>query len=243
MLVIPAIDLRGGKCVRLRQGDYSQETVFSDDPAGVAQQFLDAGAKFLHMVDLDGARVGHPVNTAAIESIAKRATYAGASSQLGGGLRTDVAIESALDLGITRAIVGTRAVKDPEWFATTARRLAGRLVLGLDARDGKVAVEGWNAGTAVDALDLIDQTRDLPLAALVYTDISRDGMMAGPNFDATAAVAARAPWQVVASGGVTSEEDVVELQRRGIGACILGRSLYEGSINLPALLRRLGNRC
>lgn len=239
MLVIPAIDVRGGKCVRLRQGDFAQETVFGDDPAATARRWVDQGAEMLHLVDLDGAREGRPVNLGAIEAVVRSA---GVPCQLGGGLRTERDVRSVLDLGVRRAIVGTRAVREPDWFADLAHALPGRLVLGLDARDGWAATEGWLEGSSVRAVDLAARFRDAPLAAIVYTDVAKDGMMAGPNFDATEELARSTPIPVVASGGVATEEDVLELQRRGIGACILGRTIYEGVIQLPELLSRLRAR-
>jgi phosphoribosylformimino-5-aminoimidazole carboxamide ribotide isomerase len=239
MLVIPAIDVRGGKCVRLRQGDFAQETVFGDDPAATARRWVDQGAEMLHLVDLDGAREGRPVNLAAIEAVVRRA---GVPCQLGGGLRTEDDVRRVLDLGVARAIVGTQAVRNPEWFSDLARRLPGKLALGLDARDGMAATEGWLEGSSVSAVELAARFRDAPLAAVVYTDIAKDGMMAGPNFDATEQLARSMPIPVVASGGVATEEDVLELQRRGIGACILGRTIYEGVIQIPKLLSRLRAR-
>ncbi len=239
MLVIPAIDLRGGQAVRLKQGDYARETVFDADPAAVAERFLAAGAKRLHLVDLDGARAGKPVNTDAIRSIAAACAQAGVPCQLGGGLRSAEALEAAFALGVTFGIVGTRAAKDPAWFAAAARQFPGKLILGLDARDGVVAIEGWEAGSGLLATDLLVRVAELPLAGIVYTDISKDGMMAGPNFAATAAFALAAKVPVIASGGVTTEADVLELQRLGVPAAIVGRSLYEGRIDLRHLLAAL----
>lgn len=236
MQVIPAIDLRDGRCVRLRQGDYARETVFSDDPALTARRWVDEGAEFLHLVDLDGAKAGRPVNTDVIARIVREANI---PCQLGGGLRTKAGIEEALSLGIERAIIGTQAVRDPEWFEEMAREFPDRLVLGLDAKDGRVATEGWLETSSLGVREVVERFNPLPLAAIVYTDIAKDGMMSGPNVEATALLAewARAP--VIASGGVTTIEDVLELASRGIGACILGRTIYEGKIKLPALIDRL----
>jgi phosphoribosylformimino-5-aminoimidazole carboxamide ribotide isomerase len=239
MLVIPAIDLRGGKCVRLKQGDYAQETIFADDPADQAQKFLDAGAKYLHLVDLDGARDGRPGNATAIAAVVKRCSAASVPVQLGGGLRESETIAAVFEIGVARAIVGTRAVQDPDWFAAVAREFPGKVALGLDARDGMAAIAGWREGGAVSALEVLDRVADLPLSAIIYTDIARDGMLAGPNFDVTAEFARRSPRLVIASGGFSSAEDVLEMRRRGVAACILGRSLYEGTIELRTLLKTL----
>ncbi|QDU59218.1 1-(5-phosphoribosyl)-5-[(5-phosphoribosylamino)methylideneamino] imidazole-4-carboxamide isomerase [Planctomycetes bacterium Pan216] len=237
MQVIPAIDLRGGSCVRLRQGDYGQETVFDADPVAVARRWKEEGADFLHLVDLDGAKEGRPVNTDVIRAIVSDVEI---PCQLGGGLRDDDAIKAAFDLGVSRAIIGTRAVRDPEWFTSACERFPGKLVLGLDARDGMVATDGWLQASETTAVELAKHYAEAPLAAIVYTDIARDGMMSGPNVDATCRLAESSPHQVIASGGVTTIEDVLELQRRGIGACILGRTLYEGKVKLPELLNQLG---
>lgn len=236
MLVIPAIDLRGGKCVRLKQGDYNQETVFGDDPVEMAQRWVDDGAQWLHLVDLDGAKEGRPVNTAAISDIAKKV---GVPCQLGGGLRNEEGIRAAFSLGIERVILGTKAVRDPEWLVAMANLFPGQTVLGVDAKDGNVATDGWLDVSELTALEIVKRHDSLPLAGIVYTDIAKDGMMAGPNFDSTAALAQATRHPVIASGGVTTVDDVLELRRRGIGACILGRTLYEGKIRLSDLLRRL----
>lgn len=236
MLVIPAIDLRGGACVRLRQGDYSQETVFGSDPASMARRWVDEGAEALHIVDLDGAREGRPMNRSEIADIVR---VAGVPCQLGGGIRDEQSIRQALDLGVSRVIIGTQAVKEPEWFARMAAQYPNRLVLGLDAKDGRVATAGWLDVADIKATDLLDRYLSLPLAAVVYTDIAKDGMMQGPNIEATAALARKSPFQVIASGGVTTEEDVIALRDAGVSACILGRTLYEGTMTLSSLLDRL----
>lgn len=236
MQILPAIDLRAGRCVRLRQGDYAQETVFSDDPVQMARHWAEQGASMLHLVDLDGAKEGRPVNTEVIRGICQAIEI---PVELGGGLRTDEGVQEAFDLGVARAIIGTQAVKEPDWFASLARAWPGKIALGLDAKSGRVATAGWLDTSDVDALDLADRYRDLPLAAIIYTDIAKDGMMAGPNFDAIEAMARRSPHLIIASGGVTTVEDVLELKRRGIGACILGRTIYEGVVQIPQLLLQL----
>jgi phosphoribosylformimino-5-aminoimidazole carboxamide ribotide isomerase len=229
VLILPAIDLRGGRCVRLRQGDYGQETVFGDDPAALARRWVDQGATFLHLVDLDGAREGRPVNGA---SVCRIVEAAGMPCQLGGGLRSEADIEQALGWGVRRVVLGTRALQDPAWCAAVCRRFPGRVLLGIDARQGRVATEGWLHTSELSALDLARRCSGWPLAALVYTDISRDGMLAGPNVEATAELAAAVPVPVIASGGVTTLDDVARLARCGLAGCIIGRALYEGRIDL-----------
>lgn len=233
MLILPAIDLRGGQCVRLRQGDYSRETIFSDDPAGMARHWVEQGASYLHLVDLDGAREGHPVNG---ESVRRIVQTAGAPCQLGGGLREEDHIAAALDCGVARVIVGTRALLDPAWGERICQRFAGRVCLGIDARQGRVAVQGWQQESEQSALALARQCAAWPLAAIVYTDISRDGMMEGPNLEATAELAASVSAPVIGSGGVTTLEDIAHLANRGLHGCIIGRALYEGKLDLAAAI-------
>src|SRR5262245_52192772 len=201
VLILPAIDLRGGRCVRLQQGDYARETVFGDDPAAVARQWVSAGATYLHIVDLDGARDGRPVNGDSIRQIVQAA---GVPCQLGGGLRTEADIDTALSWGVARVVLGTRALQDPAWFERVCRKLPGKVVAGIDAKEGKVATHGWLEVGAKTALELATQVAAWPIAAIVYTDIGRDGMLEGPNLDAMAAMAAAVPVPIIASGGVTS---------------------------------------
>lgn len=237
MQVIPAIDLRGGRCVRLKQGDYGQETVFGDDPAAMAQRWEDEGATRIHLVDLDGAKAGRPVNVDAVKAIVARVKV---PCQLGGGVRDASTIAAWLDAGIERVIVGTKAIKDPDWFRSTALLFPGRLVLGLDARDGRVATDGWLDVSEVDASDLAAQFDDLPLAALVYTDIACDGMLTGPNVVATGALARRLKTPVIASGGVGTLEDLGRLAELPVAGCIVGRALYEGRFTLAEARERAG---
>ena len=234
MIILPAIDLRGGQCVRLRQGDYAQETVFGDDPAGMARRWVEQGALYLHLVDLDGARQGHPVNGDSVRRIVQAACV---PCQLGGGLRTEEHVAEALGWGVERVIVGTRALIDPAGFEALCRRFPGRICLGIDARQGRVAIQGWERDSDTSALDLARRCASWPLAALIYTDISRDGMLEGPNVEATAELAAAVPVPVIASGGVTTLADVDCLARRGLAGCIIGRALYEGKLNLNAAIR------
>jgi phosphoribosylformimino-5-aminoimidazole carboxamide ribotide isomerase len=238
--ILPAIDLRGGRCVRLRQGDYSQETVFGDDPAAMAQRWVREGATYLHLVDLDGAKQGHPVNQASVRRIV---AAAGVPCQLGGGLRTEAHIAEALDGGVARVVLGTQALRDPKWLETMCGRFPGKIVLGIDAKHGRVATDGWLHVLDQSALDVARHCARWPLAALVYTDISRDGMMEGPNLDAMAEMAAAVPLPVIASGGVSRAEDVIRLAGLGLAGCIIGRALYEGRIDLSAVIETMNAEC
>lgn len=229
MLIYPAIDLLNGRCVRLRQGDYSQETVFSDDPAAVARQWVAQGATRLHLVDLDGAKAGKPVNGKVIRQIVESA---GVPCQLGGGIRTDADLAAVFDWGVQWAVLGTRALQDPNWVRTVAAKHPQRIVLGVDAKNGFVATEGWLEVSQVKALDLAKQVSDSPLAAVVYTDIAKDGMMAGPNFEALAEMQSAQPLPVIASGGVCTLDHVKRLAASKTYGCIIGRALYEGTIDL-----------
>jgi phosphoribosylformimino-5-aminoimidazole carboxamide ribotide isomerase len=237
VLIFPAIDLRDGKCVRLRQGDYAQETVFADDPTTMARRWATQGAPWLHLVDLDGAKAGRPINGVSVRAIVQAA---GVPCQVGGGLRTEADIAAALGWGAARVIVGTKALKSPAWFQSVCERWPDQVVLGIDARDGKVATQGWLETSEIGAVELAQSCAGAPLAALVYTDISRDGMLEGPNVDAMAAMAAAVPAPVIASGGVTTLEDIRQLAARGLAGCIVGRALYEGRIDLTEALHVAG---
>jgi phosphoribosylformimino-5-aminoimidazole carboxamide ribotide isomerase len=239
MQVYPAIDLRDGKCVRLKQGDYDQETVFGADPAAMAERWVAEGATYLHLVDLDGAKEGRPVNGRSIRAIVKAAKV---PCQLGGGLRTEDDIKDALKWGVTRVIVGTKALESPKWLAQMSQRFPGRIVLGIDARDGKVATQGWLDVSEIAALDLARQCARPPLSAIIYTDISRDGMMQGANVAAMAEMVAAAPLPVIASGGVTTLDDVNRLQEAGLAGCIIGRALYEGQLNLREVVAQVSGK-
>ena len=233
MEIWPAIDLRGGRCVRLRQGDYRQETVFGDDPAAMARHWVDLGAKRLHLVDLDGAREGRPANLPSVRAIVEAVDV---PCELGGGIRNEESIRDLLDLGLSRLVVGTLALAEPDWFRQMCRRFSGRLVLGIDARGGRVATEGWQSTSDVAATDLARRFVGEPLAAIVYTDIATDGMLAGPNVAEMAAMRAAVEWPVVASGGVTTKDDVARLAAVPMAGCIIGRALYEGTLTLSEAL-------
>jgi phosphoribosylformimino-5-aminoimidazole carboxamide ribotide isomerase len=238
MQVIPAIDLRGGSCVRLRQGDYDQETIFGDDPAAMAAKWEAEGATRLHLVDLDGAKAGKPVNVDAVRAILARVKI---PCQLGGGVRDEETIRAWLDAGLERVIVGTQALKERGWFRAMAGKFPQRLVLGLDARDGRVATSGWLDVSSVEATALAEQFDDLPLGGVVYTDIARDGMLEGPNLAATEALALRLKTPVIASGGVGCLEDLAHLAALPIEACIVGRALYDGRFRLREARERAGD--
>lgn len=238
MEVIPAIDLRGAQLVRLEQGDYARETVYDSDPAAVAARWVACGAPRLHVVDLDGAREGRPRHRAVVREIVQRA--GSVPVQLGGGLRTERDIEQVLELGIERVILGTVALESPELLRRSAERWPGRVILGLDAREGRVAIRGWLETSDLRTEELLARFSELPLAAVLHTDIQRDGTLSGPNLDATAALARQTQLPVLASGGVRSTEDLIELARtRVIAGAVVGRALYTGAIQLPDALERV----
>jgi phosphoribosylformimino-5-aminoimidazole carboxamide ribotide isomerase len=233
----PAIDLRGGRCVRLRQGDYARETVFDADPVDVARRFVAAGARRLHVVDLDGAREGTAVQA---DLVARIAAAADVPVQVGGGIRTLETARHYAALGIERLVVGSVAVEQPDLLGTLAAALPGRIVLGLDARDGFVAVRGWRETSGVAARDLVGRHADLPLAAVVYTDIATDGMLTGPNLPALAELVAACRHPVVASGGIASAADLRDVARIGAAGCIVGRALYDGGLSLAVASEAAG---
>jgi phosphoribosylformimino-5-aminoimidazole carboxamide ribotide isomerase len=245
VLVVPAIDIRGGKCVRLVQGDYARETVFGDEPADMARRWLGEGACALHLVDLDGAKSGQRDNEAAVTGILRAVADAAEGGvarptvQLGGGIRDLDSVRFWLEAGIDRVILGTAAVREPSLVETAARRYAGRVWVGIDARDGNVAVEGWTRTTDRCAVELAGEMQDRGAAGIVYTDIGRDGTGRGVNVEATAALANRLQIPVFASGGVHSRADVVRLREaggKGIAGVVVGRALYEGAVTLGDLL-------
>lgn len=231
MILYPAIDLKDGNCVRLYKGEMDQATVFSDNPAAQALSFQEAGCEWLHLVDLNGAFAGEPVNAAPVEAILKECSI---PAQLGGGIRDIATIERWLDKGLARVILGTIAVRDPELVKEAARLFPGKVAVGIDARDGMVAVEGWAETTDVTTLDLAKKFEDAGVAAIIYTDIDRDGAMQGPNVAATAALANAVNIPVIASGGVSSMDDLKALKACGapLNGAISGRALYDGAIDV-----------
>ena len=229
MYIIPAIDLRGGKCVRLIQGDYHRQINYQENPVKQAEDFLAQGAQWLHVVDLDGAKVGRPVNTPTISAIAKLGKL---KVEVGGGIRTEKDIKLLLDSGIERVIIGTQAVNDFEWFADMAGQFPNRLALGLDAKGTHVVTGGWYDEHPKSLLDLAREASRLPIAAIIYTDVTKDGMLAGPNLERTKILIRSVPVGVVASGGVTTVEDIRNLISIEAAGAIIGRALYEGKITL-----------
>jgi len=235
----PAIDLRGGRCVRLLQGDYDRETVFGDDPVEMARRFAAGGARRLHIVDLDGAKAGTPVQA---DLVGRMVAAAGVPCQLGGGIRSVDTARSYVAAGVQRLVVGSVAIENPALLAELAHAFPGRMVLGIDARDGKVAVRGWLETSGLGAIDVAKQHEHLPLAGIVYTDIAKDGMMSGPNIPALAEMVRAVRLPVIASGGVSNAEDIREAAAAGAAGCIVGRALYEGSLTLAQAAAAAGER-
>ena len=242
MILFPAIDLKDGQCVRLRQGDMAQATVFSVDPTAQAQRFEVQGFPWLHLVDLDGAFAGKPVNALAVAQILKAVRI---PVQLGGGIRTLATIEAWLGEGVARVIIGTAAVRNPDLVREAAREFPGRIAVGIDARDGKVAIEGWAETSAVSVLDLARAFEDAGVAALIYTDIARDGVLEGLNLEATRALAEAVSVPVIASGGLASLDDVARLlepRYATLAGAIAGRALYDGRLDPAAALALIAAR-
>ncbi len=237
MDVLPAIDLIDGKCVRLVQGEYDKQITYRDNPTDQAKEFQDFGADWLHVIDLDGAKAGEPINLEAIRDIASNTNL---KIEVGGGIRDEAAIASLLDTGITRLIIGTRAVAEFDWFSEMAKKYPNRLVLGLDARGDKVATHGWLKEANESLIEFAQKAAKLPIAAIIYTDITKDGMLAGPNLERTRSLVESVEIPVVAAGGVTTVDDVVSLEKISVGGAVIGRSLYEGNINLKDALKAAG---
>lgn len=237
MILYPAIDLKDGQAVRLVHGEMASATVFADDPTAQARAFAEAGCDWIHLVDLNGAFAGAPVNGAAVEAILAAIDM---PAQLGGGIRDMATIEKWLDRGLARVILGTVAVEDPDLVRAAARAFPGRVAVGIDARGGKVAVRGWAEETDIQASDLARRFEDAGVAAIIYTDIDRDGAMGGPNVEATDALARAVAIPVIASGGVSSMDDLLRLKARGtIAGAVSGRALYDGAIDLKMALAAL----
>jgi phosphoribosylformimino-5-aminoimidazole carboxamide ribotide isomerase len=229
MDILPAIDLIDGKCVRLIQGQYDKQINYEDDPVKQAQLFRSEGARHLHIVDLDGAKAGEPVNTEAIGNIIAAVDL---KVELGGGIRDEDSIKAMLDIGLDRLIIGTSAIRDFAWFSEMAAKYPHKLALGLDARGSKVSVSGWTQDSPQELWDFAAKAANLPLAAIVYTDITRDGMMTGPNFERTKALIDAVKIPVIAAGGVTETADIIKLKDLGAGGAIIGRAIYEGKITV-----------
>ncbi len=232
MLIIPAIDLKDGRCVRLYQGEMDQETIYFDDPVQAAKHWLEQGAELLHIVDLNGAVAGHPVHRDEVRKICNELKV---PVELGGGLRTVEAIEEAFALGVQRAVIGTAAYEDPSFLQTVCRKFPRRIVVGIDAREGKVAVKGWKEGTAMDAVELAKRCEQDGASRIIYTDISRDGTSLGVNLEATSLLARAVKVPVIASGGVASLEDIRRLktiEKDGVEGVIVGRALYAHAFSL-----------
>jgi phosphoribosylformimino-5-aminoimidazole carboxamide ribotide isomerase len=245
MLIIPAIDLKDGQCVRLKQGEMASATVFSEDPAATARRWIDAGARRLHLVDLNGAFAGRPVNEKAITSIIE-AVGDEIPVQLGGGIRDLDTIERYLDDGITYVIIGSAAVKNPGFLHDACNAFPGHIIVGLDAKDGRVAVEGWSKVTHHEVIDLAQKFQDYGVEAVIYTDIGRDGMMSGVNVEATVKLAQALTIPVIASGGITNLDDVRRLcavADEGIVGAITGRAIYEGTLDFAAAQRLADELC
>ncbi|MBI1323284.1 1-(5-phosphoribosyl)-5-[(5-phosphoribosylamino)methylideneamino]imidazole-4-carboxamide isomerase [bacterium] len=234
MILLPAIDMKDGRCVRLQQGDFERQTVYSDDPLDMARAWAGQGAEWLHLVDLDGAKEGGlSINSPIVERIVAEL---GLPVQLGGGVRDEETIRHWLNLGVQRLVVGTKAVREPEWFDAMAQKFPGQLVLGLDAKGGRVATDGWLNVSELDAVSLASSFETLPLAGIVYTDIARDGMLVGPNFVMTERIAREVKLPVVASGGVSCLEDLRKLSNMPVWGAIVGKALYEKRFSLDEAL-------
>ncbi|MCA9453538.1 MAG: 1-(5-phosphoribosyl)-5-[(5-phosphoribosylamino)methylideneamino]imidazole-4-carboxamide isomerase [Nitrospiraceae bacterium] len=235
MLLIPAIDLKDGKCVRLRQGEMDQVTRYSDDPAAMAEHWQSLGARYLHVVDLDGAVTGTPQHLSHIEAITKRLAI---PVQVGGGIRNTSTIRAYLSCGVDRVVIGTAALQDAHFLAAAATEFPNKILIGIDVKQGLVAVHGWKTVSSLTPRQVFESVKDLPLGGMVFTDISRDGMLAGPNISSLREAVDISPFPVIASGGVTVLKDVQTIQAIGsrISGIIIGKALYEGTLDLKAAL-------
>ena len=237
MEIIPAIDLRSGKCVRLYQGDYNQQTIFDDEPAAVALKWYSQGAQWLHIVDLDGAAAGEPRNTAAVEEIIKES---GLLVELGGGIRREEVVEELLHKGVSRIILGTAAIENPELVKRLCQRFDEAIVVGIDARDGKVAIHGWQKDTAIGVLELSREMVELGVRRFIYTDIKRDGTLTEPNFDVVRELVSRLNVPIIVAGGISRLEHLRRLRELGVEGAIIGKALYTGDVDLKEAIIRFG---
>jgi len=233
MIIYPAIDIKGGKCVRLSQGRFDDVTIYSNKPSEIAQSFANAGAKYIHVVDLDGAKEGKRINADVIKSIAE----IGVPVQLGGGIRDMAAIESALKLGVTRVIIGTAAAENPDFVKEAAEKYGDKIAVGIDAKNGIAATHGWEKESGISALVLAKQMTDFGVKTIIYTDIATDGMLQGPNIEATAEMAEKISADIIASGGVSCMEDIKKLSKTGVSGAIVGKAIYAGMVDLDELLK------
>jgi phosphoribosylformimino-5-aminoimidazole carboxamide ribotide isomerase len=237
MEIIPAIDIRGGKCVRLYQGDYGRQTTFADNPAEVALHWESTGARWLHVVDLDGAATGEPRNTGVVRSILSRSVLL---VEVGGGIRKEEVAEKLVRSGVSRIVLGTAAIEEPELVEKLSRRFGQIIVVGLDARDGKIAIHGWRKDTVVDVLDLAKEMTEIGVQRFIYTDVRRDGTLTEPNFDAVERLRDRLDASLVASGGIARLEHLRRLGELGVEGAIIGKALYTGDIDLREAIARFG---
>lgn len=236
MYILPAIDLRDGKCVRLIQGDYDRQINYNDDPVAQAKLFEDQGAEWLHIVDLDGALKGGQYNFEILKKIRANTQL---KIEVGGGIRSEQAVENLLETGIERVIIGTRAFEDEQWFNDIVKAKPNRIALGMDAKNGHIATHGWTKTGEMTVLEMADKVNTLPLAAIVYTDIAKDGMLTGPNLESTRELAEHCKIPVIASGGVGSVKDIKDLSKLPITGIITGRALYENKFTLPEAIEAL----
>lgn len=233
MIIFPAIDIRGGKCVRLTQGDYNKEKIYSDEPIEVAKDWEKKGAAYIHIVDLDGAKTGESINQGLIAEISQAVSI---PVQVGGGIRSSKVIDDYLNAGVSRVIIGTAAIQDKEFLREAVKQFGEKIAVSIDARNGFVATDGWTKESSVKALDLVKELEEIGVQTIVYTDILKDGMLKGPNFEELEAVDKATKMDVIASGGVTTEDDVEKLESQGMYGAIIGKALYDGTLDFNLLV-------